>query len=489
MALKGELYQLIRSLSKSEKRYFRLFCTRESSGRNYLELFDMMDSQEVYDEDAIRKKFASRKFVQQLHVTKNYLRKLILKSLRNFHAGLSKDAELKDTLRNIEILYNKELYAQCETELKRAEALARHYELLTGMVDVKSWKRKLEQVMHPHNYKTFHATLREQEDTIGWIQNTNHYWQLAVEVSSRSFSDHKLPSNYKALLNNPDQARSLEAKVLYYNTSYLQQIQQENHEAAEKELRTLVTLLESHPARMDEEPGLYASTVNNLLSFLVFIGKYEDALQLIQKAKTMYEQWGITSENRTQLKQILRTYNIELEIYRDTKAWHDKAGFIARTEAFIEASEYKMPKEYRVSFWFQLASVHFLQKNFGRSMHWLNRLLNARFKGVRTDLLVQAHILNLMVHLEQKNMMVLRYYVDSTRRFMKKIREVQPYEDVLLKFFIRIGRLPLLEYKEAFAELKERLFPNQAEPLIPEGIRGYIDYEEWILGKMNLPVR
>ena len=39
-----------------------------------------------------------------------------------------------------------------------------------------------------------------------------------------------------------------------------------------------------------------------------------------------------------------------------------------------------------------------------------------------------------------------------------------------------MGRLPLLEYKEAFHELKKDLFPKPNETIIPSDARGYINY-------------
>lgn len=120
MIKKEQLFILIKSLSKAEKRYFRLACRQAETASNYLKLFDAMDAQEEYDEKAIRKKFKKETFCNQLHVTKSYLRQFILKSLRNFHTKISKDAELKDALRNVEILFHKELYPLCYGELKKA---------------------------------------------------------------------------------------------------------------------------------------------------------------------------------------------------------------------------------------------------------------------------------------------------------------------------------------------------------------------------------
>lgn len=483
MVKKEELFALIRSLSKSEKRYFKLFCTREASGHNYLALFDAIDRQPVYDEQALKKAFSGQKFVKQMHVTKNYLTKLILKSLRNFHAEVSKDAQLKDVLRNVEILYNKELFKHSQRELARAETMAHANELYAAMVEIQDWKRKLEQAVHPHHYTAFKKAIESQHEAIMKLQNTNAYWSLAVDVSSNMLSQGNAAIKNQDILNDPGNAKTLEAKVIHYNIAYLQLLQRDKGAEAEQKLFELIALLEQHADRIREEPGLYVSSINNLLSFLVFSKKYPDALGLIQKAKSVYDSWSITSENRSLLRQIIRTYNIELEIHRDLKSFDKQEGFIQGTESFVNANTYKMPKDYLVSFWFQLASIHFIRKDFKRSLYWINRLLNARFKGIRNDLMVQAQILNLIVHFEQQNLFVLRYFVDSARRYMKKIKNIQPYENVLLKFFIKIARLPILDYKEAFAELKQKLFPENQPSLISEDAQGYIDYHAWVSEK------
>jgi len=480
MLKKESLFVLIHSLSKSEKRYFSLFCTREASGSNYLKLFYAIERQSNYDEKAIKELFKNEKFTKQLHVTKNYLRKLILKSLRNFHAGISKDAELKDILRNIEILYNKELFGHCQSQLRVAERLAIKYELLTGLLEIDNWKRKLEQTRRPDNYHGLSKVLEEQLTTLKKLGNNLDYWQLAVGFSSRIFQNQDLNIGDESLLNNPQKALTLEARVLYYNTTYLDHLQNDKGKKAENELKTLLQLLESSPDRLKEEPGLYVSSINNLVSFYVFNRKYEAAILLIQKAKKIYQGWKVTSENRTLLKQIIRTYNIELEIYRNTKKIEDRFSFIESTERFVNENVYKIPQDYLASFQFQLASIHFMRNDLKKSLHWINQFLNSRFKGVRTDLKKQILMLNLMVHLEQRNLMVLGYYVNSTRRYMKKVKELLPYEEVLLKFFIRIGRIPLLEYKDTFRSLKKQLYPKNSEPLIPLEVTGYIDYLAWI---------
>jgi hypothetical protein len=337
MVKKEQLFILIKTLSKAEKRYLKLSCKQAEKTSNYLKLFGAMDAQKEYDEKAIRKKFKKEAFCKQLHVTKNYLRQLILKSLRNFHGKISKDAELKDTLRNAEILYHKELYPLCHTELKKAEAIARSFEINSGLAEIIGWKRKLEQAIHSQHYNRFTELLHKQEKAIDAMLNTNLHWQHAVNTSraaiSNTTSDGKKIKSVKAA--TLDNAHTLEAKVLFYNTAYLASLRNGLQDKAEQSLTDLLSLLEKFPHRIQEDPALYISSSNNLVSYFVFSKQYDKAIALINQSRALYENAMQQHEKKSLLKQILRTYNIELEIYRDKKAFEKNLSFIKHIESFI----------------------------------------------------------------------------------------------------------------------------------------------------------
>ena len=477
---KKELFTLIKSLSKSEKRYFKVFCTQMGGSNNYLRLFDAMDKQVRFDESLIRKKLKGETFLNQLHVTKNYLRQLILKSLRNYHSKFSKDAELKDILRNIEILFNKELYEHCQTELKKAEQLATHFELKTGHLEVINWKRKIEQALRPQNYQVFREILQEQELAIEKLKNTHDYWKLAVEVSTGLFVDGGKKEVKSPLLADAGTAHSLEAKVLFFNTSYVYYLQKNESEKAVAALQELIDYMGHFPERLREDPAMYISTVNNLVSYYVFNKQIEKALDLLRRSKNFYHDLKLKGEKKSLLKQILRSYNIELEIYRGNNLFLENMAFVLEIEDFVLANQSKMPVNYLLSFWFQFAYIHFMEKEYGNSMKWINLILNGRLKNVSTDLQVQARMLNLMIHLEQRNYFVMRYFVDSTRRFLKKTKEVQPYEKVLLQFFSKMGKAPILEWKDRFKELEQQLFAENDGTAGNAILGGYIDYHSWI---------
>ena len=482
MLKKEELHVLICSLSKSEKRYFKLFCQREASGGNYLKLFDAISQQKVYDEQQIKAQLADERFVTQLHVTKNYLRKLILQALRQYHATISKDAMLKEQLRNIEILYQKELYSLAESELKKAEATAERYELLAGVIEIKAWKRKLAQTRSPSDYMAIGLVVEEQKAAISKAENLLQYWQLSIKAYA-SFLEDPAFVPLPPLLRDSTKALSLEAKVLYYNTIYLHHLKEKNHAQAEAALLGLVDYMEGMPDRIQEEPGLYMSTVNNLLGYWVSTKKYTEAQVQFEKARVFLSKWQIGAGRTKLLKQIIRTYSLELEMYREVKNLQGRTAILSAAEIFVDTYEAKMPSEYYHSFCFQLAATHFHDQSYSPALRWIHRLLNAKTHVQNHDMLVQSKLLSLMIHLEQQNMMVLGYFVESTKRYLKKAKQLRQFETVLLNFFLRMPRLPLDRHREAFQSLYHELFPPDKPSLIPPSATNYIDYRAWLEGK------
>ncbi|HYG14348.1 MAG TPA: hypothetical protein VEC12_01255, partial [Bacteroidia bacterium] len=265
---------------------------------------------------------------------------------------------------------------------------------------------------------------------------------------------------------------------------YFSAIGQRDNEKAAEALFTLVDMFEYRPGLIQKEMGLYASTVNNLVSFLVFRKRHSEALQLVRKAQSHYETWKRVSENKSLLKQVLRTYNVELEIIRDLKTFDANEKNIDSIEVFVKSYEAKMPREYLLSFYFQLACIRFMMQQYSKALHWTNKALNNRFDNIRVDLQIQVRILNLMVHFEQKNLFGMRYFVDSTRRFMSKTANVKPYENVLLKFFSKAGQAFPEEYPKLFADLYRKLFPDNGEAMVTAQELDYIDYKSWIEEKL-----
>lgn len=139
------VFQLIRSLQKSEKRNFKLYIKRNSSNEDLkiIELFDAIDKLSDYDEVQLLKKLSSIK-KQQLSNTKAHLYKQILASLRLLKSSESIDLQLHEQLEYARILYNKGLYLQSLKILEKTKELALQYNQDSFLIQVISLEKKIE---------------------------------------------------------------------------------------------------------------------------------------------------------------------------------------------------------------------------------------------------------------------------------------------------------------------------------------------------------
>ena len=121
------LFQLVKSLEKSEKRNFKLYVKRNSSSEDLkiVKLFDALDKMDAYDEEQLLKKNKSIK-KQQLSNMKAHLYKQILSSLRLIKDENNIDIQLHEQMDHARILYNKGLYLQSLKVLDKMKEMARN---------------------------------------------------------------------------------------------------------------------------------------------------------------------------------------------------------------------------------------------------------------------------------------------------------------------------------------------------------------------------
>ena len=469
MHKKNNLFDLVKALTPSEKRYFRQSLSGRSNkeGKNYLRLFNALDKMDVYDESVLKSRFKGEGFTKQLHVTKIYLHDSILNSLRLFHAQSSSSMVIKDHLKNIEICFNKELYNTCAIEIQKAEKIATKMEDDLSLLEVLNWKRKLAQNLSPQTLDV-REIINLQKKKLQRLQSVHKLWELLVGLSNDA-----VPAI--------QDATSLNEIVLLSHLNYRTEIQKGRNDEAKRCLQDLIKILETNPERISD-PGIYLSSLNNLLSFFVFTKQYDEALSLLARAKAFYEKTDRAKRSQNNFRQILRMYNIELEIYRDKEELEKGIALIKEIQNLIQHAG-TTPREYLISLWFQFAYIFFLKREFKPSLHWINEIMNSSFAHVRPDLHIQTHLLNLMVHFELRNFFVMRYFVDATKRFGKKNEAFKEHHKKLIDFFSRISGVPEAEYNRLFEKLHAEVVLKK---LIPQNDLDYINWNKWITSKVKI---
>lgn len=105
MTSSDDLYKLIKSLNKTEKRYFTLSSSLYERETTYMKLFQLIDAQSEYNEEVLKEALQ----VNQFSVIKTRLFQLILNSLGSLQADKSVDAAIRENLIQARILQEKNM--------------------------------------------------------------------------------------------------------------------------------------------------------------------------------------------------------------------------------------------------------------------------------------------------------------------------------------------------------------------------------------------
>ena len=118
MTPNDHLFQLIKSLTANEKRYFKLFAAKQGGeGKtNYEKLFDAyneLPDDAPYDEEKLLLKLRPQKLGKYLSDEKQYLTEMLMKAMRLYTGEKKAEGRLAEMLQEVNFLIEKGLYEQC----------------------------------------------------------------------------------------------------------------------------------------------------------------------------------------------------------------------------------------------------------------------------------------------------------------------------------------------------------------------------------------
>ena len=225
-----DLTELIQSMSKSEKRYFKLFAgrhVREKSSK-YVELFDLLARGDAESNngksEAELKETAG---IRNLPSAKHYLYGLIMSALRAYHAGKSVHKRLREGIEDAELLFARGLLDQAARLLKQLYTLAEQREDFHALLLIVRRQREMISSRADIVSDLDHLFKLERGITRR-VVNLRHYQEISARVFRliREFGhssharqpDPMQQLKQHLLLTDESYAHSLTAKLFYYST-------------------------------------------------------------------------------------------------------------------------------------------------------------------------------------------------------------------------------------------------------------------------------
>ena len=489
-----KLFHLIKSLSGPEKRYFKLFATgnRTDKTSKYLQLFDAVDAQEVYDDDALREivyegqTIQSRKFSE----LKAYLYDLILKSLQGYDEKSSIDFRLKNLLQSVRVLYKRSHYEDGKELLQKVKKLAYQYESYSHILEILNWEKQMAYTQRDITFldSELERIDSEEKACLEQLRNLSVYRNIFFKIFIAIRKDAILRSEEQrenlqqiinhSLLEKVENARSHRAKVLYYRIFGLYYYATLDYQQFYEYSKTIIALMESQKHFLKEDVSSYIGALSNYSLSCGLLGRYDEVEQCLEKFQ------GIVPNTRDDEQTIYTEY------YGKKFALCISTGEFSKGVEVVqqhlkESKKFDKSSFQRSRFYFQYFYVYFGIGDYDKALEYLNKWLNLPRSIERQDLQSLARILNLLIHFEMGNNILLDYLFRSTYRFLRKRNRIHGFEKSVLDFIRETNRVhSARELRAAFIELKNefiRLSGNPSEKIMLQ----YFDFVVWLDSKIN----
>lgn len=483
------LFQLVKSLSKSEKRHVRLAASRYSGPKKYMLLFDEIDRCTNYDEESIRKRVAPESNPKQFHVIKNYLFDLLLATLRTYNDRISARSRLRTLLTNIEILYNRGIFRQANRLWNQAEKLGRELDdprMVQEIIELRfrlsnKGGRKRESFSEIHADRL--STLRDQE--LRW-----QYEALRTRIENVCSGSPRLsPEELNKLdaiiedplLASPPHEASAAARNIYFQAMSVYHYGKENDRESLKCMMESRHLYDSNPARRAHYFSEYMFLMENILHVSMRLKEYEECEKLLNELAGLPRdamRSDTVSGNRARRLYLESYYGGRL-LLCTIKGEFERGVALApeMEEAFKGITAYRQNgnvEEHR----YLLAYAHVGLGNYGQALTLVNEILNNGEPQEGRSIYYGTRMLELLIHYELGHYDLVESLERSLRYRLQAQHLLGSYESGVLRFF-----------REALASSpsrKERLFdPHRYESDQEVVVFPYVDFPAWIESKYN----
>ncbi len=431
-----ELFDLIKSMSKSEKRLFKVDGSKDGKDRQFLLLFNAVEKMKHYDEASLKRDFDGEPFLKNLAMSKRYLKERIMNCLRRFGNYPIDRLKVAEVLANVRIFKEKGLVAQAFKEIRRLQkqlrkeesfaylhlALNVEYVLLTSAMDPKQNLRLLEVQEDQHFVlKTLNVaqTIRsvyskllvlEQQNrvarTIEQIVEAKGILDLLNNISAEHLPSYiarwdffNCHSQYYAYIGSPIQALPFNRKLLKLFRTRDEKFQQENF---------------SHHLGM----------VQNYLSACLGGREFID----------FQEQLNFLKSHAVDHKYARQLWILYALYYFNNSGNFSEGCKLVKEELSSNAFGWDMFYSFlRPHLFTQIAYAYFGNSEFETAIDWIERIKQTRTE--QEDLYFFAHIVQVICHYELGNMQLIESLYRSVYRSLKKAERIHGLEQVLLKIF------------------------------------------------------
>ena len=487
------LFKLVHSLSKSEKRYFNLYASKWNSINNYLKLFNCIDKTPINilleDKAYLSNLLKNETFSKHLYRTENYLFHLIFKSLSAYYAEQDTEIRIRHLINMISIAVKKGLKDAAIKLIQKAKKLALHTEqfgLLLEILDFEFNVIEIESLLKRGEILKQKNKILKKLNTINQLYKLNHQLNqfIVSKAIARKSEDitftKKIMQNH--LLIDATKLSSVKATILYYRMHTSFHYIMGNLKQAIALFNQYINWLEQLPKHtIQEYIGDYIGAINNFLTILNMAKKHKKEAILLNKFKAIANKYKLTP---------VQSDNYYYQLYSRILINHIAVGnFKEGTKEIPQIQDFinknTIDRELEMSFNFQFATLSMGIENYDNAISYLNTVLNIAKKGIREDLHSYTLILNIICHFELGNLLIVKNLAKTASIFFKKKQQLLQIEHVIIQLYGKLADAKKSDYNQLYSNALMQITDGIEKHSFEYKAQDYFDFSSWIESKIE----
>lgn len=498
-ANKDSLFILIKSLSKSEKRQFKLYVNRlgVNADAKFLALFNLLDKAKDYEEDAILKSGIVKK--QQLSNLKAHLYKQILVSLRLNPVNQNIRIQIREQLDFATILYQKGLYRQSLKILDKVKALAIENEEKNIAYEIVELEKVIES-----QYITRSMSGRADELTIQ-AKELSSLNVIASKLSNLSLQLYGIMLKMGYARSNED----IKTLTTYFNARL------PKYELKDLGFRELLWVYKAHlwysflvqdflacyryatkwvDLFYNNSTMIYLNPVwylkgNNYLLECLYLIKYKSYFKkALDKLEATIASEEFPNNENVQSLSVIYIYNNKFNLHFLEGTFKEGEYLIAEVLERLKLHEDSVDEHHVMTFYYKIACMYFGMGDNKQCIQYLKKIIENKNLTMREDLMCFARVLSLVAHYEAGMDYHLEVQLRSTYKFLIKMNDLHEVQKEMIKFLRNLGNIYPHELKGEFIKLRDRLKQYEDHPYEKRAFL-YLDIISWLESNIeNRPV-
>lgn len=464
------LFQLIKSMRTSEKRYFKL--QNQKSGESdlkYLKLFEALDKLENFEEEKLLAKNSWIKPTQFSNL-KAHLYQKILQSLKSYNVATNEEIATREKIDYVQLLFDRSLYAQSYQLLEKVKKSLSGSENLEMRLEVLKWEMiLLPFTIGKNNQERVQQIVKEANEISLRISRINQLTSLSVELNSiylrrgyiRNQHDfEEIKNSFQSQLPDwSEESLSFRERLLWHEIQlgYYSHIQdlENTYLHAEKWVRLFPKTPKS--SLFFE---MYLRGLNHLLNAQSRLGLRKEFSKTHRHLRSLANHKIVKLNENIQIRLFKYSYAHQFNMYFMSGDFEKGCQLLGKIESRLEGYIGMIDKHSELVLFYKIACLHFGNENYRAALKWLNRIINSEDLDIREDVHSFARIINLITHYELGNREVLEYAVRSTYRFLRKKDDLHHFQKEILEFIRDLSwSLTETELIRRFKLLREKLLP------------------------------